>query len=43
MTIKLSDAERAILANQHDILSYLNTNEQDHHRQLAHNLRHGYA
>ncbi len=43
MTIKLTDAERLILSNQHQILSYLDKENNAWHLRVADNLRHGHA
>lgn len=43
MDIKLTDAERLILANQYKILSYVDTNESDGWAQLSDQLRAGHA
>lgn len=41
-SIELTDAERLILAGQHDILAVLKPDEADYHQRLANNLRYGH-
>lgn len=42
MKIELTDKERLFLANQHEILGHLNTDNSDYHFKLAEQLRDGH-
>lgn len=42
MKIELTNKERLFLANQHEILSYLDTSNSDYHSNLAEQLRDGH-